>query len=363
VRGDDDAARASLKGAAWQLLRDDVYAASTVDAAAAPFRLLATDVSLQLLVPEKGSTASFRYAVFVGPKDRDVLKAEHPDFDTLIRHDLGFFNGIARFLVAVLRFFHGLVGNWGVAIILLTLSVRLILFPMNRKSQTAMARYQKKMKRVQPELDALKKKYANDAQALRQEQAKIMQRESLFPPLGGCLPIFLQIPVFFGLFAALRTALELRQSPFCLWMTDLAKPDRALRLDWHLPFGFHMEYLNVLPPLMVVLWVAQQMLMPKPADEQQAKMQKMMMFMPILMGVFLYNYAAGLSLYMITQSTFGILETTWIKKIWPIDDRELPPSKSGFLSKIAKLHEEQQKKLASRAQGQTGGGKKSKKGK
>ncbi|MCC6407198.1 MAG: membrane protein insertase YidC [Planctomycetes bacterium] len=357
MRGADERGKASLVGAAWEHLRDDVFAAKGVEAASKSYRLLATDVLLSLEVPAKGQTAKFQYVVYAGPKDRELLKAEYADFDTLALHDLGFFSGIASLLVTVLRFFHSLVGNWGVAIILLTLSVRLILFPINRKSQTAMARYQKKMKRVQPELDAIKKKHADNPQALRQEQAKIMQREALFPPLGGCLPIFLQIPVFFGLFSALRTSLELRQAPFCLWMTDMAKPDRAMELGWQLPFGFHIEYLNVLPPLMVVLWVLQQWLMPKPADEQQAKMQKLMMFMPIMMGVFLYNYAAGLSLYMITQSLVGILETTWIKKIWPIDDTEKPPSTTGIFSRIAKLHEEQQKKLNERYKDKPGGDK------
>ncbi|MCK6446879.1 MAG: membrane protein insertase YidC [Planctomycetes bacterium] len=362
-RGADERSKSTLVGAAFEHLRDDVYAAGDASAAAAPYRLSAADVMLSLEVPAKGQTSTWKYAVFAGPKDRELLKAEHPDFETLTEHDLSYFNGIARLLLAILGFFHGLVGNWGVAIILLTLTVRLILFPINRKSQTAMARYQKKMKRVQPELDALKKKHANDPQKLRQEQAAMMQREGLFPPLGGCLPIFLQIPVFFGLFSALRTAIELRQSPFCLWMTDLAKPDRFMELGWNLPFGIHVEHLNLLPPLMVVLWVWQQLLMPKPTDEQQAKIQKLMVFMPIMMGFFLYEYAAGLSLYMITQSIFGILEMTVVKKIWPIDDREQPPSKGGIFAKLAKLHEEQQKKLAARTQTQKPGDKKTKKGK
>lgn len=363
MHGADERAKATLVGAAYEHLRDDTYAATGLDAAAAPFRLIATDVRLALDLPAKGQRASWTYAVFAGPKDRELLKAENPDFETLTHHDLSFFNGIARLLLSVLGFFHGLVGNWGVAIILLTFSVRLILFPINRKSQTAMARYQKKMKRVQPELDAIKKKYANEPQRLRQEQAALMQREGLFPPLGGCLPIFLQIPVFFGLFSALRTAIELRQSPFCLWMTDLSQPDRLLPLGWNLPFGIHVSHLNILPPLMVVLWVWQQMLMPKPTDEQQAKIQKLMIFMPIMMGFFLYEYAAGLSLYMITQSTLGIVEMTWIKKLWPIDDREQPPSKTGFLARIAKLHEEQQKKLAQRTQHPRPGDSKKKSGK
>jgi YidC/Oxa1 family membrane protein insertase len=210
-----------------------------------------------------------------------------------------------------------------------------------------MARYQAKMKRVQPQIEALKKKYEKDPTRLRQEQTVLMQKEGAFPPLGGCLPMFLQVPVFFALFAALRASYDLRQAPFALWIHDLAKPDQLARIDFntHLPFIGTIEYFNLLPILMVVLWVLQQRLMPKPTDEQALKMQKIMMIMPVFMGFFLYNYAAGLSLYMITQSTLGIAEQMIIKHFWPLDMTEQPKKTGGFWSKIAKLQEEQPRKL------------------
>ena len=242
-------------------------------------------------------------------------------------------------LTAILSFFHGIAGNWGVAIVLLTLFVRLALFPFNRRSQTAMARHATKMKRIQPRLNELKEKHAKDPRKQREEQARIMQEEGAFPPLGGCLPIFVQIPVFFGLFSALRTNFDLRHARFTGWINDLSEPDRFMRLGWNVPL-LDMEYLNVLPPLMVVLWIVQQRVMPKPTDEQALRMQKMMMWMPILFGFFLYNYAAGLSLYMITTSAFGILEQTVIKKIWPIDDAEQPKKKGGFMDRLAKMQEQ-----------------------
>ena len=211
-----------------------------------------------------------------------------------------------------------------------------------------MARYQKKMKRVQPRLDELKEKYASNPQKQRQEQAKIMQEEGAFPPLGGCLPMFLQIPVFIGLFAALRTTSSLRQEPFMLWIQDLSMPDRLLHLgiDKTLPMVGSIEYLNVLPPAMVVLWVLQQRSMPTPTDEQQARMQKMMMWMPVLFGVMLYNYAAGLSLYMITTSSLGIFEQRVIKKYWPVDDTEqVKKKKSGFMARLAEAQKQQVRAL------------------
>jgi len=245
-------------------------------------------------------------------------------------------------LVGVLNFFQRITGNWGVAIILLTVTVRLVLFPLNRHSQTAMARYQKKMKRIQPMIEEIKKKHAKNPDKLRQEQAALMQRERAFPPLTGCLPIFLQLPVFFGLFSALRASYPLRQAPFFWWIQDLSMPDRLMRIDLntHLPLIGTIEYLNILPPMMVVLWILQQKTMPTPTDEQAARMQKMMMWMPIVMGFFLYNYAAGLSLYMITQSSLGIFEMGVIKKVWPIDDAELPPKQGGFFQKLAEKQKE-----------------------
>lgn len=352
MRAADAASQPTLDGASWRRMRDAEWLEENPTKPTEAWKLLTSDVYLGLAIPPAGEARTWDYIVYAGPKDRAELVADNPDHEGLIEKDLGFFDGIANLLLGVLGFFHGVTGNWGVAIILLTLSVRTLLFPMNRRSQTSMARYQKKMKRLQPRIDELKKKYDKDPQKMREAQTKLMHEEGLFPPLGGCLPIFVQIPVFFGLFSALRTSFDLRQAPFAGWIDDLSKPDRLLRLDLetHLPLIGTIEYLNVLPPLMVVLWVLQQRLMPKPADEQAARMQKMMMFMPIVMGFFLYNYAAGLSLYMITQSGLGIVEMGVIKKVWPIDDTEVVKKKGegGFLSKLAEKHKEQVKRVEAR---------------
>jgi YidC/Oxa1 family membrane protein insertase len=338
----------TLHGATWRLMRDEAFAAANPQSSAKASRFIATDVLLQLQVPAVGQSASWTYLVYAGPKNPRALVAADPDYRVILTHDLGFFASIAKFLLWVLGGLHSISGNWGVAIILLTLSVRIVLFPVNRRSQTAMARYQSKMKRVQPQIEALKKRFEKDPQKLRAEQAALMQKEGAFPPLGGCLPMFLQIPVFFGLFSALRAAFDLRQAPFAGWIHDLAKPDQLARInfDTHLPFIGTIEYFNLLPILMVVLWVLQQRLMPKPTDEQAAKMQKIMMIMPVFMGFFLYSYAAGLSLYMITQSGMGIIEQIAIKRFWPLDATELPRKPGGFWSRMAKLQEQQSKKLA-----------------
>lgn len=352
----------SLKGATWRAVFDEDWALANRADAAEGWRTIAADLQLLLAVPEVGETSVTRLEVFAGPKRHEELVATNPDLQELIDEELGMFDWIARPILGILGFFHGIVRNWGWAIILMTLTVRLALFPINRRSQTAMARFQTKMKRVQPKIDELKKKHKDDPQTLRQEQTRLMQEEGAFPPLGGCLPIFLQFPVFIGLFAALRLSFDLRQQPFIGWIRDLSEPDRLMRLDFSVPvpiFGeIGLEYLNVLPLMMVVLWIWQQRSMPTPTDEQQARMQKMMMWMPIAFGLFLYNYAAGLSLYMITSSAWGIAEIKVIKKIWPIDDTEKPRKKDGFMARLAEAQREKIKELeAKQAKRMAGAGK------
>ncbi len=328
LHGSDEASRATLIGASWRGLRDEGWARAHPEQSAAAWRQLVADAQLRLVLPPTGEKRTFQYDLYAGPKERTRLEAAWPDHSKLIEKDLGFFNGIASLLLAVLGFFERLTGNWGVAIILLTISVRLLLFPVNRKSQTTMARYQSKMKRLQPRIDEIKKRYAKDPTAQRQEQAKLMQEEGA---------------VFIGLFAALRSSFDLRHAPFGLWIHDLAVPDRFVRIGLQLPFLGSIEYLNLLPLLMVVLWIWQQKGMPMPADEQAAKMQKMMLWMPVMMGFFLYNYAAGLSLYMITQSGLGIIEQKLIKKIWPLDDAERPRKKNGFMARLMEAQQQQMK--------------------
>jgi YidC/Oxa1 family membrane protein insertase len=367
MRAADEAALGTLRGAEWRRVRDLAWAEDNPAEAERAWRYMATDVLLELRLPPPGEERSWDYVVFAGPKDRELLASDDPAHEVLVDKDLGFFDGIARALLAVLGLFEGLIGNWGVAIILLTLSVRVLLFPVNRRSQTAMARYSAKMKRLQPQINELKKRYESDPQKLRAAQAELMQKEGAFPPLGGCLPVFVQLPIFFGLYQALRTSFDLRQAPFFGWMTDLSQPDRLLRLDLHtgLPIIGTIEYLNILPPLMVVLWVLQQMTMPKPADEQAARMQRMMLFMPVVMGVFLYNYAAGLSLYMITQSSLGIFEQHVIKRLWPVDDTEPVKRKKpgGFMGRMMERAQEAQRQAEARNRAYRGGGKGGKGGK
>ncbi len=267
---------------------------------------------------------------YLGPKDPAVFEQGYAPLSAVIEHvDYGgsffyrmfFTEWIAPLILGILKMFQSLVGNWGVAIILMTVLVRLILFPINRHSQVKMASYQVRMAAVKPLMEKINEQYANDPAKKQQATMKLYKEHKISPPLGGCLPIFLQFPIFIGLFAALRCSILLRQKPFTGWIEDLSRPDALIDfggpiLDFF-PFT-GVTSLNVLPIIMVFLWVFHQRSMPKPTDPQQAQMQKMMTFMPILFGVMLYNYAAGLSLYMITSSGLGIFEQKVIKKRWPV---------------------------------------------
>ena len=285
--------------------------------------------ALYLAAPSSSERRAFRW--YVGPKDSGILDeavygplSELPDaadYSTSWFYKIFLTPYVAPVILALLKAFHALVSNWGVAIILLTVLVRALVFPITRHSQVKMAEYSAKMQRVKPLLEAVNQKHANDPKKKQEETMKLYQQHKLTPPVGGCLPILLQMPVFIGLFAALRSSIDLRLKPFAFWIHDLSVPDAFIDFGGPLVDVFLLRSvtsLNLLPLLMVVLWIIHQRSMPRPTDPQQLQMYKIMAFMPIMFGLLLYNYASGLSLYMITSSAIGILEQKVIRKRWPV---------------------------------------------
>lgn len=310
---------------------------------------LRTSSELQFHLDAAGAepvVASFDW--YLGPKD---FKAIRKNFDGALREDylevanfeltqqsmccsLGpleaVVNAIARFVLWVIGVFNGMVGNVGVSIIMLTVCVKLILFPINRKSQVAMHKHQKAMAKIKPKLEALKEKYKNDRNKFAQEQMKLFKQEKVqVLPLGGCLPLFLQMPIFFGLISAIRFGIDLRHASF-LWCEDLSMPDKLIAFaePWApsflscCPAPIVFDGLNVFPIAMTAAWFINQKMMPRSPDPQMAQQQKMMLFMPILFGVMMYGFAAGLSLYWLVSSLIGIFEQRVIKKMFPVDGAE-----------------------------------------
>ena len=276
--------------------------------------------NMNLLVPQAGQTTTLDFRLFLGPKSSGTFE-EHPDYQRLglvMDHDLTpacccipGIAGLAKMLVWLLSVLHGMVGNWGVAIIMLTLVVRIILSPINFNMQRTMRIHGEKMAKLKPQLDALNKRYKDDPKQLQAEMMKFNKEHQLLTaPLKGCLPMFLTMPIWFGLFTALRVMYELRGAPFFGYIQDLSRPDMLFELGIPL-----VPHFNLLPIIMVGLWLYLQLGTPLPKDPQQRQMMVMMRVMPILMGVMLYNYASGLMIYMCTSSLWGIVEQKVTKKI------------------------------------------------
>ena len=224
--------------------------------------------------------------VYIGPKEMDTLKAFHPTAKRLI--NFGFFGAVSEVLLVGLKFFHRFIPNWGAAIILLTLVTKIIFFPLTYSSTKSMA----KMQEIQPKIKAIRAKYKKAKRDMAQrremnEEMMKLYKEHGINPAGGCLPILIQLPIFWGFFRILVVAIELRRSPFVLWIKDLSVKD---------PY-------YVTPILMGVTQFISQKMTPSGADPAQARM---MLLMPVVMTVFFMNFQSGLVLYWLTNNVLQI---------------------------------------------------------
>jgi YidC/Oxa1 family membrane protein insertase len=204
--------------------------------------------------------------------------------------DYGIFSVLSKPLFWLLEWFHKLVGNWGVAIILVTVVVKLVFFKLSERSYKSMAR----MRKVQPRFKALRERYADDKAKLNQAVMEMYKKEKI-NPLGGCLPILVQMPVFLSLYWVLVESVELRQAPFMFWINDLSLRDPIF----------------VLPLLMGISMYVQFKLNPAPPDPMQAKIFAMM---PIMMTVFMAFFPAGLVLYWTMNNILSISQQYVITK-------------------------------------------------
>ncbi len=236
-----------------------------------------------------GTSAVSSVSLFAGPQEQAALKALAPGLDLVV--DYGWLTVIAAPIFWALQFIHGLVGNWGWAIVVLTIAIKLAFFPLSAASYKSMA----KMRLVTPRLVQLKERYGDDKARLNQEMMKLYQTEKI-NPLGGCLPILIQIPVFIALYWVLLGAVEMRDAPWILWITDLAAPD-----PWY-----------ILPVIMVVSMFIQIKLNPTPPDPIQAKV---MMAMPFVFGIMFFFFPAGLVLYWVVNNILSIAQQWQITRM------------------------------------------------
>lgn len=249
----------------------------------------AAQIVLQYPVLNPGAEFTLDYEAFVGPKSFSLLQSIDPLLAKVV--DFGFFNFIARQIFALLNWFYALVGNWGIAIILLTVVVRLLVLPFNVYSYKSM----KSMQAIQPQIAALKERYKDDQQKQQSEMMKLM-RENKVNPVGGCLPVLLQFPIFIALYQVLGHSIELYQADFGLWIHDLSLKD---------PY-------YILPVLMGITMFIQQKTTPNATmDPAQAKV---LMMMPLVFTFFMVSLPSGLTLYMLVGAVFSVAQQTYFMK-------------------------------------------------
>ncbi len=278
--------------------------------------------SLQSKAKEIGPQAlAERFLIFAGPKKPALL--EQYGLGDIVYY--GWYGWVAKPLLLILHTFYRIIPNYGVAIILLTVVVRGCMYPLSRKQ----AQSAQKMQELQPELKRIHEQYKTNFEARNKAQAELFRKHK-FHPMGGCLLLFLQLPIFVGLYRALMVDVELRQAPLITeglgWATNLAAPD--MLFDWS---GFMPEfvtkgtgilglgpYFNLLPVLTIFMFLWQQKkFTPAPADEKAAMQMKVMKYMMVFMGILFFKVASGLCLYFIVSSLWSIAERKYLPKMAP----------------------------------------------
>ncbi len=262
---------------------------------------------------KKGETAEYSEISFIGPKERDVLKtAGGPGKKLGDLINLGFFSPVAKVLVGFLVWLKDHVThNWGIAIILLTLSLRTALFPLQWKSIKAMVG----MRRLKPEIDDINKKFSGDMQAKNLAMMELYKKRGV-NPLGGCLPQLIQMPVWFAMYTTLQTAVEMYHTRF-LWFTDLSAPDQLFG-SLHLPFVGTIPALGPLPFVLGAFMIVQQRIVPQQGmDPMQQKL--MTYIMPAVFMIMMLFLPAALGVYMLTNSVLGIVQQLLVEKFAPRD--------------------------------------------
>ncbi|TAG09419.1 MAG: membrane protein insertase YidC [Verrucomicrobia bacterium] len=286
-----------------------------------------------VLNPKQPQT--FSYRIFIGPRHNDMLRKmeDHwgKGWGEVMQY--GWFSVVSRFLNWLLNLYHNLIDGvatkwaWGLAIIFLTITVRFAIWPLHAKSTHTM----KRMAKLQPEMAKLKEKYPDDPNKLNTEMMGLYRKYGI-NPLGGCLPMFLQIPIFFGFYRMLQYAVELRGEGF-LWVHDLSQPDTLTYL-----FGIPI---NILPIVMAITSFLQIRMTPMTGDKMQ---QNIMRLMPLMFFFFCYNFASALALYWTTQNIFSIGQTWLMNKVPEPELKARPASdRKSWLQRMTEQQAQMQK--------------------
>lgn len=247
---------------------------------------------------------TYRYKLYFGPKSLDELGSIGGEISRIV--DFGFFDIIAKPLLHAMNLLYRYIPNYGVVIMIITFIVKALFWPLSTKSYKSMSQ----MKKLQPKMQEIRSKYKDDRKMMNQE---IMNLYKLYKvnPLGGCLPMILQIPVFFAFYKMLYQAIELRHAPFLWWINDLAAPDRLFNFDVKIPLMAPPYGIPVLTIIMGASMFLQQRMSPPPGDPAQAKL---MMFMPIFFTAIFINFPSGLVLYWLVNNILSMAQQYFIAK-------------------------------------------------
>lgn len=307
-------------------------------------------LQLPALTIEANSSKTFDYLIFIGPKHNPLLrKMENhwgDGWGDVMQYG-SWLQVVARPLNWLMNIYHNLLDgiaknwSWGLAIILLTITVRIFIWPLHAKSTHTM----KRMAKLQPEIAKLKEKYPDDPNKLNTEMMGLYRKFGI-NPLGGCLPMLIQIPIFFGFFKMLQYAVELRGQGF-LWVDDLSQPDTlyTFQIPFELPLLGASIPFNILPIVMAITSFLQIQMTPKTGDPMQ---QRIIMFMPFIFFFFCYNFASALALYWTTQNIFSIGQTWLMSKVPEPELKARPVSdKKSFVQRMAERQAEMQRQKKS----------------
>ena len=314
---------------------------------------------------QQGQRVTHAYRMIAAPKLQAALAPYGEAMPAAVRStDVNLFTFIFSFgtltwltpvMIAILKFFHSIIPNYGVAILLMTLMIRVILHPLSRMTYSSM----RKMQLLQPKLTELRKKHADDQQKMVQEQFALYRKYGVHPLRGCGWPMLLQMPVLLALYMTFRSSVELRHAVFIPgWINDLSQPDTVWHLPWYLPF-FENE-LNILPFVMTVTWWLNQKMAPKSGDPQMEQQQKIFQWMTLLFGIIMYHLASGLLVYWTASSALAILEQWLIRRslagvdLATLEEQEASrkrgkkktgePEKQGWFSTLMERMDKQQKR-------------------
>lgn len=253
---------------------------------------------------DPGKMTEFSFDFFMGPKSHKLLA----DYNNSLKQaiNFGWFDFLAKPLLIVMNFIHQIIPNYGVAILLLTILIKIVFWPLGTKSYKSM----NEMKKVQPLMQEIREKHKGDKQKINAEVMALYKTYKV-NPMSGCLPMLVQMPIFLALYRMLYQAIELRHAPFMLWIHDLSAPDRLFHFDFAIPFMQEPYGIPVLTIIMGASFLFQQKMTPTTGDPTQAKI---MMLMPIFMTVIFINFPAGLVLYIFANNLISMGQQYYIQK-------------------------------------------------